>query len=429
MRRNLPLFVAFRVFFNARFYYPVLGVLFLDLGLSLEQYALLNAIWAATIILLEVPSGALADAIGRKRMVVLAAALMVAEMALFAFAPAGEWLFWFLVANRIVSGAAEACASGADEALAYDSLPEPDRAAEWPRVLAMLVKWSSGAFFVAMILGAFVYDANAIRTAASWFGWTSLDLAPGASVRWPVLLTLVTAFGALTCALLMREPARSGGVARHTIAGAVRNILDAARFVVTSRNVLLLLMVAVLFDSLVRMFLTFASNYYRLIQLPEFANGLLGSAYAIVGFFAAGLARRMAATMAPLPVAVLVGGLILAGLGGVAVATPIWGVWVLVPLALAMPFTQFFLSNYLNAWTTSELRATVLSFRGVALNLAYGAAGIGYASLTSALRQQSPGLDPDLLFSRTLVILPAAFVAGAFAIALFAQAGARPRAT
>src|SRR6476620_9511182 len=75
--RNIPLFIAFRVFFNARWYYPVLAVLFLDFGLTMEQYALLNVAWAAAIVGLEVPSGALADQIGRKRMVVLAAALMV----------------------------------------------------------------------------------------------------------------------------------------------------------------------------------------------------------------------------------------------------------------------------------------------------------------------------------------------------------------
>ena len=93
LSRNLALFIAFRVLFNARFYYPVLGILFMDLGLTLEQYALLNVIWAATIILLEIPSGALADVIGRKRVVVLSALLMVAEMTVFAFAPRGEWLF------------------------------------------------------------------------------------------------------------------------------------------------------------------------------------------------------------------------------------------------------------------------------------------------------------------------------------------------
>jgi MFS family permease len=130
LRRNLPLFIAFRVLFNARFYYPVLGVLIMDLGLTLEQYALLNVIWAGTIILLEIPTGALADVIGRKRVVVLASMLMVAEMVVFAFAPRGDWMFWFLVLNRLLSGAAEACASaapGARSVLASPTAATPRR--------------------------------------------------------------------------------------------------------------------------------------------------------------------------------------------------------------------------------------------------------------------------------------------------------------
>ncbi|MGD8213114.1 MAG: hypothetical protein PVF32_24840, partial [Desulfobacterales bacterium] len=68
--RNVRLFIAFRVCFNARFYYPVFTILFLDFGLTLEQFALLNAAWAASIVLLEVPSGALADTIGRRNLLV-----------------------------------------------------------------------------------------------------------------------------------------------------------------------------------------------------------------------------------------------------------------------------------------------------------------------------------------------------------------------
>ncbi|MDO7640017.1 MAG: hypothetical protein MUQ61_05050, partial [OM182 bacterium] len=84
---NLKRFIAFRLLYSARFYYPVFTVLFLDYGLTLEQFAILNIVWALTIVGAEVPSGALADIVGRKRLVVFAAVLMVAEMALIAFAP------------------------------------------------------------------------------------------------------------------------------------------------------------------------------------------------------------------------------------------------------------------------------------------------------------------------------------------------------
>lgn len=53
LRRNAFLFILFRVGFNTRFYYPVFSVLFLDLGLSLEQFSILNSIWAASIVALE----------------------------------------------------------------------------------------------------------------------------------------------------------------------------------------------------------------------------------------------------------------------------------------------------------------------------------------------------------------------------------------
>src|SRR5262245_60770726 len=122
--RNVRLFIAFRVLFNSRFYYAVFAVMFLDYGLSVEQFALLNVVWAFSIVLLEVPLGAVADHIGRKKTIVAASFLMVLEMCLLAFAPFGNpgLLFAMFVGNRILSGAAEACASGADEALAYDSL-------------------------------------------------------------------------------------------------------------------------------------------------------------------------------------------------------------------------------------------------------------------------------------------------------------------
>ncbi len=71
-----------------------------------------------------------------------------------------------------------------------------------------------------------------------------------------------------------------------------------------------------------------------------------------------------------------VAGLIFIGLAGAVFAWPLLGVWIVVPLGLGMHLAVFFVSHYLNSWTAPARRATVLSFRGVALNLAYGTAGV-----------------------------------------------------
>ena len=122
-QRNVRAFTLFRMFFSARFYYPVYALLFLDYGLTLEQFGILNGVWAVTIVLAEVPSGALADTIGRRNLLIVTG-VDVAEMGVLLIAPigGGTLLFWLFLINRIISGLAEAAASGADEALTYDSL-------------------------------------------------------------------------------------------------------------------------------------------------------------------------------------------------------------------------------------------------------------------------------------------------------------------
>ena len=167
---NIRLFVVFRVLFNARFYYPVFTILFLDFGLSLEQFALLNTVWAFTIVLAEVPSGALADLLGRRLLLVTTSLLMIAEMSLIAFVPLGnpQVVFWAFLANRVLSGLAEAMASGADEALAYDTLVAHGLAGEWPKVLEVQMRAQNVGYIFAMTLGAVVYDPGVVNRVLGW---------------------------------------------------------------------------------------------------------------------------------------------------------------------------------------------------------------------------------------------------------------------
>ena len=101
---NLRRLICIRMFFNARFYYPIFALFFLEHGLSWVDFGILNGIWAATIILLEVPSGALADTIGRKKLIVFSALCMILEMLALILAPMdGSLLVFSLFALNPVS--------------------------------------------------------------------------------------------------------------------------------------------------------------------------------------------------------------------------------------------------------------------------------------------------------------------------------------
>ena len=398
--KNVRLFIYFRVFFNARFYYPVFTVLFLDFGLSIEQFTLLNVAWAATIVLLEIPSGALADTLGRKNLLVAAGALMVAEMALLCFVPRGNpnILFIIFLVNRILSGAAEAAASGADEALAYDSLKMKGDVTEWGIVLERQMRIQAAGFIVAMSLGAAVYDPELIQKfidLAGIGGHVSQDM----TLRFPILLTLVMAVLTLLTTLQMQEvTTRAGGQKTdsksssiHAAIGAFKLTLQAGTWILKTPVALLIILVGLVFDSCLRMATTLASQYYRLIQLPEATFGLIGSAVAVVGLFVPRLARAMVNNRSPEFNLVVMTVLAVCGLAGMTLFLPWIGIIPVVLISAAMYMLRFFQSHYLNQITASAQRATVLSFKGLSMNLAYGVVGILYSLLVAYLRADVSG--------------------------------------
>ncbi len=412
-RRNIPLFIAFRVLFNARWYYPVLAILFLDLGLSVEQYALLNVAWAAAIVGLEVPSGALADFLGRRRMVVIAAVLMVVEMAVFAFAPRGNptLLFGLFLINRLLSGAAEASASGADEALAYDSLAAEGREKEWPQVLARVMRWQSAAFFITLMAGAVIYDEGFMQRLlhATGLPWT---ITKDTAMRLPLLFTLGNAVLALGVAIAMREP-KATSHDEGTQASPWKATLAAGRWIWLTPAASAIILTGLCFDSIVRLFLTFEASYFRVIGLPTAAFGITAAALSLLGFVVPPIAKRMVERGTMGRNFGILAVVVFTGLLGSAFVTPWYGLIWLVPLGMAMSFIQFFVSHYLNELVTdSRHRATILSFRGLAFNLGYGAVGLMFAGLTKGISHASGGgASPDTVFSLALGWLPWYFLA------------------
>lgn len=391
--RNWRIFLWFRVLFSARFYYPVLAVLFLDLGLTATQYTLLNVAWAAASILSDVPAGVLADRIGRKPLLVAAGCCMVAEMAILCAAPrnGGMTLFLFCLANRLLSGLAEGLASGADEAIVYDSLAESGRTHEWHRVLEQLTRWQSVGFVAAMLAGGAVYSPGFVNGILGALGFhASLD--QGGTLRLPVILTLASSVGVLILALNFREPRRRRphavedpeGHHASSIAGAFAFVLGAGRWLIGNPIALFVICAGFVLESSVRLFLTFSSSYFRLIEVPEIAFGALGAAMGGIGFFVSPWARRLVSGGSISRCFNVIMGLVFAGLGGVAFHPPHWGIFFAVLLGASMTLIGFAVSSYLNLLVDSHHRATVLSFKGVAFNAAYAAVSLLFAAALRA---------------------------------------------
>jgi MFS family permease len=405
---NARLFVWFRVFFNARFYYPVLAIFFLDLGLSLDEYALLNVAWAASIVLFELPLGAVADRIGRRPLVVGAAAIMVVEMAVLAFAPAGNprLLFWLFMVNRVLSGLAEAAASGADEALAYDSLVAEGQRDVWPVVLSRLQRRMSVGFMVAMTAGAAVYDPALVNSVLG------TDLGQLTTARFPIYLTLGLAVAALATALRMTEP--PGEREAVPLRESVRETLAAGGWIVAHRFALLVVLFGFLIDSPGRIVVTLNSSIYRLLGIPEALFGLLGALLGGLGLVSPTIATWLLRRWSPWTIYLVVSATVLGPLFGLSTGSLPIGIASMAVLGIGFNLLGFFSSHYLNLVAPSKTRATVLSFRSLASNLSYGFFGWLYAVFFqwSAGGRPPPGspLEAATLM-RTLYWIPLVFFA------------------
>jgi len=112
--------------------YGLYAVLFADTGLSDAQIASLFAIWSLTSVALEVPSGALADVVSRRRLLAVASLLRGVGFALWTFAPS----YPAFAAGFVLWGAGGALTSGTLQALVHDELVAIDADGEYQRLSA-----------------------------------------------------------------------------------------------------------------------------------------------------------------------------------------------------------------------------------------------------------------------------------------------------
>jgi MFS family permease len=426
--KNIRQFIAFRVFFNARFYYPVFTILFLDFGLTLEQFALLNAAWAVTIVVLEVPSGALADIIGRRNLLVFAGSVMVLEMGILCLAPPGKvkFLFWIFLFNRILSGTAEAAASGADEALAYDSLKEQGFEGQWDFVLEKQMRAQSIAFILAMSIGAAVYDPDLISSLVRSAG-LGIVIDQAITLKFPLYLTFLMAIMTLVSTLQMRETVYDSHNTndRVPLGRAFKLTLQAGNWILKTPLAFIIILAGLFFDSITRLIITLESQYFRLIDIPEASFGLIGSGVAVLGLFMPRLARSMVEKCSIYVNFLILAIFVFIALLGMVPFISFWGLLPILFLSSSMFLLGFFLSHYLNIITSSEQRATILSFKGLALNLAYGLIGVLYSSLLAFLRKRNFQSDlinkasEDTIFKTSIAWLPWFFLAGLLILLVF----------
>jgi MFS family permease len=107
-----------------------LAPFFLEKGLDLSQIFLLQSVFSLAYVLWELPSGYLADRVGRARSIQISAPIAAAAMVAYGFS--GE--FWQFVVCELLLAVANGLLSGVDTALLTDSLEAEKREHDFVRL-------------------------------------------------------------------------------------------------------------------------------------------------------------------------------------------------------------------------------------------------------------------------------------------------------
>lgn len=149
--------------------YAVYALLFADHGMSTAQISSLFVIWSVTSFVLEVPSGAWADTVSRRALLIASSLLYAGCFAVWTAAPS----YRGFAAGFVLWGVSAALMSGTFEALVYDELAAVEASAAYAGLMGMGNSLAMGCNLVATVAAAPLLAVGGYAAV----GWVSVAVA------------------------------------------------------------------------------------------------------------------------------------------------------------------------------------------------------------------------------------------------------------
>jgi MFS family permease len=135
------------------FFTPIIQLFYLANDLTIVKIAFLGVIWNLIRIILEVPSGILADKWGRKNVLLISSIFAIVQVVILMWANA----YWHFFIASIVSAVAYSFLSGTDIAFFYDTLKQLKREKEFEKLWARQHIYQQVPLIIAFASSGFLY--------------------------------------------------------------------------------------------------------------------------------------------------------------------------------------------------------------------------------------------------------------------------------
>ncbi|MBL4681517.1 MAG: MFS transporter [Pseudomonadales bacterium] len=343
LERNIPVLSVFSFFWLSMVILPVIVPFFASKGLSLTQVYYLQAIFAAVVVVSEIPSGYIADVLGRKNALVAGSLFHGVGFTLLYFADDFVGLVFF----EVCLGIGLSLLSGADLSLLYDSQTALEHSpAEKTRGIAnMRFAKSIGEGSAALLGGfliAFSFDVTVIVNGI--LGWI------------PLVLSL----------FLVEPPFQKMKSNQH-----LENMKEIMNHLYFRDALLRQICLNITFFGLATFYVVWMLQpYWQDQNIPLTAFGMLWAAFSFLVGVSSKFSMQAEKKFGTKNILIVMGVLPIVGYFGMSVTTGVLGVVLCAGFFISRGINQVILTDALNSRVPSSFRATANSitsfmFRGI----------------------------------------------------------------
>ncbi len=380
MEKNVARFYWYRLTKFSLFHIAILVLFYQQRGLSFSQIMLLQSLYYLAKVISEVPTGAWADRVGRKKSLVIGSFFhSLAYLLIFL----SHSLFLFVL-GEVVAGISMSFAYGADSALAYDTLKSLGREDEYQRIEG---------------------NGNGMRQLSFALFAPIGGLLATVSLPLPYLASSVGIFASGLIALTFVEPALdSTGSQAGQLTVRRRFYHEAQRslgLMVENKQVLWLILFFSLVFLATRLGFWTYQPYFKTVDLPLSLFGVVMAGFYLLSALISKQADRLEKVLKEnlmllaMPVSVLTSFALMS-------AFPyLWGVSFILIQQFTTGVHEPVLKTYLNRHTPSEVRATMLSLQNMAGNTVFALFAPFLGSLVDRFGLQ----NALLIFASAIIIL------------------------
>ena len=359
---------------------PIVVLFYQDNGMGMHEIFILKAIYSVAVVIMEIPSGYMADVWGRKKTLVLGSILGSAGFLIYSF----SFGFWAFVVAEIVLGIGHSFVSGADSAMLYDSLKVTGKSEEYVKQEGRITSAGNFAEAIAGVIGGFL---------------------AAISLRTPFYFQFAVAFIAVPAALTLIEPKLHESKVVVTIKGLVQNIRTTF---LSNQNLRISILLSAVTGTATLTFAWLVQPFFKAVNLPVEWFGilwtLLNLTVGVSSFFAykveVALGKKWSAALVIL---LLSAGYFLSG-----TYITLWGIGYLFMFYLVRGVATPILKNYINQYTESEVRATMLSVRNFVIRISFAGIGplLGYITDNINLKTAFVLAGAIYLVSALIIVFP-----------------------